>query len=133
MKIKKVSTISTLMMFVISLVAPLILSATPAYAVSVNEVMPAPSGWSAPTGPVLALIDAGGEASDLFQTDTTVALRNAPSLSFNPGLNALILAGGTDDTVHETGAFGISSNVTTCSVCSGLTNKLRTKNITFLY
>ncbi len=112
---KKIPTISALMMFVISLVAPIIL-ATPAYAVSVNEVMPAPSGWSAPTGPVLALIDAGGEASDLFQTDTTVALRNAPSLSFNPDLDALALAGGTDDTVHEAGAFSISSTLNTCPV-----------------
>ncbi len=110
---KKIPTISALMMFVISLVAPIIL-ATPTYAVSVNEVMPAPSSWGTPTGPVLTLIDAAGEASSLTYTDTTVALRNAPSLSFNPGLDALILAGGTDETVHETGAFGISSIVTTC-------------------
>ena len=114
MKTKKVSTISALMMFVISLVAQLILSVTPAYAVSVNEVMPAPSGWGTPTAPVLAVIDAGGEASSLTYFDTTVALRNAPSISFNPSLDALILNGGTDDTVHETGAFPIASSVTTC-------------------
>lgn len=80
----------------------------------VNEVMTPPASWGAPTGPVLSIIDAGGEASSPSQTDTTVALRNAPSLSFNPGLNALILGGGTDDTVHEAGAFAISSDQTTC-------------------
>lgn len=83
-------------------------------AVSVNKVMTPPSGWSTPTGPVMTIVDAGGEASSLTHTDTSVALRNAPSTTFNPGLNALILAGGTDNTVHEAGAFPIVSDVTTC-------------------
>jgi hypothetical protein len=85
-------------------------------AANVNDVMTPPVGWGTPTAPILALIDAGGEASSLLQTDTTVALRNAPSLSFNPDLDALALAGGTDDTVHEAGAFSISSTLNTCPV-----------------
>ena len=111
---KKIPTISALMMFIISLVAPIIL-ATPAYAVSVNEVMPAPSGWGTPTGPVLAYISAAGDAALVPPaTDTSIALRNAPSIHFNPSLDTLPLAQGTDGGVHESGAFPISSSVTTC-------------------
>lgn len=106
---KYVSLFSLTMMTGLMLLNPLSVSAA-----VVSEVMTPPATWGAPTGPVLSLIDAGGEATSLTQTDTTVALRNAPSLSFNPGLNALILGGGTDDTVHEAGAFAISSDETTC-------------------
>lgn len=113
-RINKLPVLSTLMVFVISLIAPVVISTAPVHAVAVNEVMTPPASWGTPTGPVLSLVDAGGEAASLTYTDTTVALRNAPSLSFNPGLNALILGGGTDDTVHEIGAFAISSIETTC-------------------
>ncbi len=106
---KKILSLLSLLIIGSLLMNPLSVSAA-----VVNEVMTPPASWGAPTGPVLSLIDAGGEASSPSLTDTTVALRNAPSLSFNPGLDALILAGGTDDTVHEAGAFAISSDETTC-------------------
>lgn len=107
---KKLLSLSSLALLVgFNLMNPITASAA-----VVNEVMTPPTNWGAPTGPVLSLIDAGGEASSLTQTDTTVALRNAPSQSFNPGLDALVLAGGTDDTVHEAGAFAISSDETMC-------------------
>ncbi|HMS24041.1 MAG TPA: cadherin repeat domain-containing protein, partial [Candidatus Saccharibacteria bacterium] len=107
---KKILSLLSLALLVgFNLINPVII-----HAAVVNEVMTPPASWGTPTGPVLTIIDAGGEASSLTQTDTTVALRNAPNLSFNPGLDALILAGGTDDTVHEAGAFAISSDETTC-------------------
>ena len=128
---KKIPTISALMMFVISLVAPIIL-ATPAYAVSVNEVMPAPSGWGAPTAPVLSLIDAAADASAAPETDTTTALRNAPSIHFNPNLDSIPLTQVTDESTHETGAFSVSSAVTTCSDATPVTVTIGTSTSTIM-
>ncbi len=114
-KIKKIFYFTLECIFVGCILAPNLINSPIVNAAVVNEVMTPPASWGTPTGPVLSIIDAGGEASSLTQADTTVALRNAPSLNFNPGLNALILAGGTDNTVHEAGAFQITSSGTTCS------------------
>lgn len=113
-KIKKVYNSTLSYVLVISVLLAGIIYAPVARAAVVNDVMTPPSGWGTPTGPVMALIDAGGEASSLIQTDTSVALRNAPSTLFNPGLDALALAGGTDDTVHEAGSFSIVSSLNSC-------------------
>ncbi len=113
-KSKKIINSTLRYAVVLAIISSGIICSPTASAAIVNDVMPPPSGWGTPTAPILALIDAGGEASSLLQSDTSVALRNAPSTSFNPGLDALALAGGTDDTVHEAGAFSILSNLNSC-------------------
>lgn len=114
-KIKKIGYLTPHCLYALSILAYGLIGSPSASAAVINEVMTPPSGWSAPTGALMAAIDAGGEASDISHTDTSVALRNAPSINFNPDLDALVLGGGTDNKVHEAGFFPISSNVTTCS------------------
>ncbi len=91
-----------------------LLPITSVQAATVNEVVTPPSGWGAPNATVLAIAQAGGDASAAPNTDTTFSLRNAPSTNFNPGLNAQPLATGTDNTVHEIGAFAVVSTATNC-------------------
>lgn len=79
-------------------------------AANFTETVDVPAGWGVPPTDLLALIRAGGDATAAPDTQTTVALRNAPSTSFNPGLDALALSEETDVSVHETGAFPISSS-----------------------
>lgn len=91
------------------------------HAATVNEIMTPPSGWGTPNAAVLAIAVAGGAASAAPNTDTTFSLRNAPSTSFNPGLNAQPLAKLTDNSVHEIGAFPIVSTATSCPDSTAVT------------
>lgn len=106
MKIKKVSTISTLMMFVISLVAPLILSATPAYAAAATETI-TPTAWQPASGDLLAFAQA-----NTAPPAETIASRDTPGTVINPGLDSPEPAGGAG---NELSMITIPSVLTTCS------------------
>ena len=106
MKIKKVSTISTLMMFVISLVAPLILSATPAYAAAATETI-TPTAWQPASGDFLAF----AQANTAPPTET-IASRDTPGTVINPGLDSPEPAGGNG---LELSMITIPSVLSTCS------------------
>ncbi len=78
---KKIPTISALMMFIISLVAPIIL-ATPAYAAAATETI-TPTAWqAAPSNVITAITPVNPPDS------TTIPLVNAPGTVWNIGLNS---------------------------------------------
>ncbi len=95
---KKIPTISALMMFIISLVAPIIL-ATPAYAAAATETI-TPTAWQAPSTPFMTVIS--GATAPPAQS---IAFRNGPSTTFNPGLDSPEPVGGSN---NESGYIPVS-------------------------
>lgn len=102
---KKIPTISALMMFVISLVAPIIL-ATPAYAAAATETI-TPTAWQPASGDLLAWAQA-----NTTPPIETIASRNTPGTVINPGLDSPEPAGGSN---NELSMIPIPSVLTTCS------------------
>jgi hypothetical protein len=95
------------MMFVISLVAPLILSATPAYAAAATETI-TPTAWQPASGDLLAFAQANTPSPN-----ETNALR-APGTVINPGLDLTPPADVTGSG-NELSMITIPSVLTTCS------------------
>ena len=106
MKIKTNPVIGALTLFAISLVAPMILSAAPAYAASVTETI-TPTAWQPGSGGFLTLAQAGTTLPNV-----TIASRDTPGTVINPGLDSPEPAGGSGS---EFSIIAIPTVLSTCS------------------
>lgn len=103
---KQVSLRSGLVVFVLSIIVPAFIAATPVAAVPVTETI-TPTAWQPGSGSFLAIAQAGTPAPNI-----TIASRNTPGTIINPGLDS---PEEPDGSTSEFSMIPISSALTTCS------------------